>query len=739
MQKSFLIFLLFCLFSYFHSKGNHIFGGDLTYTHISGLTYKITLSLYGQCGSGTSNAFDSLPTAKPRIFIRNNNVDIANILLDIDPASIAEITPVCKQLLSYTQCTDPNSTIPGVKKFVYSKVYTLSSNLSGWQFIFDGDLGGTKAGRAISITNIQNVGNQFLYLEADLNNQSFPDNNSSTFTTIPTPFYCANKYGEYNPGAVDADNDSLFFELVPALFQGAPVTYVPGYSSTHPISVSGNNFSYNQQTGQMNFIPDIQQRSLVVNKVTEFRNGVAVGSVMREISTIVYGSCVNNPAVDTINQNQNSSNSPGNIINVCVGTNNIAFNANFSDPDGDTVTISYNGLPAGANINISNNNTPHPSFIFTWNTASVPVGLYNFYVTTVESNCPINNKRTQSFTIRIANPNIVKATILSHTNCFYKAKVRFDLVNGILPRVVTVTNGTGFTKIYYDSTGFFTDSFSVGNYHVVASFPGLPCLDGTDNFQIIDSGIYPFAPVLTEPPVYCVFDQAKQLQAVPAPGGTVHWYNINGSPLGSPPVTNPSYVHTILYLISQDVGVCHSIKDTVELIIADKPAITVINKTGTACIGDKILLQATGASTYIWLPADQILFDNNNQPYIRVIAPSSFQVIGINQFGCRDTASFNYTDILPCCNFSYPTAFTPNGDAKNDVWRPIMYGNEDTYKLLILNRWGQVVFSSEVSKEGWDGTFNGIPQEIGTYFYHLKAKCLTGQEEEHQGDFLLIR
>ena len=104
-----------------------------------------------------------------------------------------------------------------------------------------------------------------------------------------------------------------------------------------------------------------------------------------------------------------------------------------------------------------------------------------------------------------------------------------------------------------------------------------------------------------------------------------------------------------------------------------------------------------------------------------------------------DTLSFSYSNIDQCCTFSYPSAFTPNGDKRNDMWRPIMYGNHLTYELNIYNRWGMRLFHSFIPNEGWDGAYEGKPQDIGTYFYLLKAKCVAGKEEVHKGDLLLLR
>lgn len=72
-----------------------------------------------------------------------------------------------------------------------------------------------------------------------------------------------------------------------------------------------------------------------------------------------------------------------------------------------------------------------------------------------------------------------------------------------------------------------------------------------------------------------------------------------------------------------------------------------------------------------------------------------------------------------------PNAFTPNGDDKNDVWRPSVIGVEEGwYRLLIFDRWGLQVFGTDEPAQGWNGTLdNGgaeLPQDV--YVWMLKAK-----------------
>jgi gliding motility-associated-like protein len=169
------------------------------------------------------------------------------------------------------------------------------------------------------------------------------------------------------------------------------------------------------------------------------------------------------------------------------------------------------------------------------------------------------------------------------------------------------------------------------------------------------------------------------------------------------------------------------------------PQTVIVNNPDTICLGDTIYLQATGGVEYTWSPTDRILSDNEGNLFTRLMSPGSFTVRVVNEFGCVDSTSVTYSNIEPCCQYSYPNAFTPNGDGKNDGFKVITYGNSWSYKLAIYNRWGQLVFLSYDPAQYWDGTQYGKPCDAGTYFYFFNGRCVTGGTDEHQGDVTLIR
>lgn len=97
-----------------------------------------------------------------------------------------------------------------------------------------------------------------------------------------------------------------------------------------------------------------------------------------------------------------------------------------------------------------------------------------------------------------------------------------------------------------------------------------------------------------------------------------------------------------------------------------------------------------------------------------------------DQFGCSNSDSIHIT-VQECNpNVFVPTAFSPNGDKINDVWRCQGY-NISEFKLYVYNRWGQMVFFAESLEKGWDGNFEGTVCPSGAYKWVVEY---TGQVTE---------
>ena len=86
----------------FSSRASHIVGADLTYKWTSGLTYTVSVVLYGDCGPASASAFGTLPTSQPHVCVFDAATSVGTIVCTID--SFKEVTPVCPRDTNSTQC-----------------------------------------------------------------------------------------------------------------------------------------------------------------------------------------------------------------------------------------------------------------------------------------------------------------------------------------------------------------------------------------------------------------------------------------------------------------------------------------------------------------------------------------------------------------------------------------------------------------------------------------------------------
>jgi len=727
------ILLLLCLLCCnIVARATHIYGGELLYKNVSGNTYLVTLTLYGDCSAAPS-VFQSLAVATPEIAIKNNGSPF--LLIDLTLDSSKDVSPVCPSEISNTSCN--GGTLPGVVRYVYSALTVLVPS-SDWTLVYQGYLNGaTNAGRSSQITNINNPGNTIMYLEAHLNNLNGP-NSSPVYSTVPTPYYCVQTQVQYNQGALDANGDSLVYALVPAIDSFHLVTYIPPFTAAQPLSAVPNTFSFNTSNGQIGFTPDIIQHSLVVCQVSEYRNGLLVGTSEREMTFIVRDDCTGNPPTSTIVKNSITGAGTDSLTNiyVCEGAPDVAFNIQAQGQANDTIAVTYSNSLTGAVIAIQNNNTPSALINFNWNTTGIKAGVYSFFITVKDQHCPVSNTQSFAYSINIVKPNTDTAMQLSATGCVHAAKMEYDFKYGLLPRTVQVYEGNNLLRTFTDTAGKITDSLKAGKYTIKVSSPYLNC-PTFYTIVVVDSGALP------SPEEYyfsqCINDPPDSINFLPFDGASVVWHNIEGTILQGAPTPATSATGQQKWYVIQTYNICVSYADTVTVTVHDLPDIKVTTSNAPICLGNKLYLTASGGTTYKWSSTANTLFTDNEGVYANILQPDTYTVIGTDTNKCVNTASLAVDSIENCCLFSYPNTFTPNGDNINDKYHILTYGNTDAFELEIYNRYGQRVFHTFKPAEGWDGTYENKQCETGTYFFYLRAHCLTGHEEKHKGEITLYR
>ncbi len=156
--------------------------------------------------------------------------------------------------------------------------------------------------------------------------------------------------------------------------------------------------------------------------------------------------------------------------------------------------------------------------------------------------------------------------------------------------------------------------------------------------------------------------------------------------------------------------------------------------------GNSIQLYCDSEYLYTWTPNDGSLDNPNiNNPVATPSVTTTYTVYGMDKYGCRDTAQVTIT-VDSSANEHVATGFTPNGDGLNDVFRFNGGKHQKLLEMRVYNRWGEEIFYSNNREVGWDGTYKGIPADMGVYYYTIiLARPGYPENTVLKGDITLIR
>jgi gliding motility-associated-like protein len=148
---------------------------------------------------------------------------------------------------------------------------------------------------------------------------------------------------------------------------------------------------------------------------------------------------------------------------------------------------------------------------------------------------------------------------------------------------------------------------------------------------------------------------------------------------------------------------------------------------------------STGGNKHVWyLPAS--LYDTTFNWNHAFALPGNYWVklFAIDTLtGCMDSDIVNL-EVWLHENLYVPNAFSPNADGKNDFFS-IGLENITEFEVLIVNRWGQIVYQSTNPNFAWDGSFEGAPCQEDAYVYLVTAKGYHGKTFSIKGSVTLIR
>lgn len=155
--------------------------------------------------------------------------------------------------------------------------------------------------------------------------------------------------------------------------------------------------------------------------------------------------------------------------------------------------------------------------------------------------------------------------------------------------------------------------------------------------------------------------------------------------------------------------------------------------------GDSAVLEPvvsrTGNYTYNWTPATGL----NNSNLLTVTAnpnQTTTYTLTVDEVNSPCVA-IDTVRVIVSNLYLAPTQFTPNADGLNDDFTILRRPDVELLEFEIYNRWGNKVFSE--TNRGWNGTFDGKDQPVGTYIYRALLRLPDGTEQAISGDVTLIR
>lgn len=716
------IFICFVLLA-FKGKATHIVGGEIYYNYLGSNTYKITLKLYRDCLTGLA-PYDDPAT----VFIFNSSGTFIDSLVIPFPGS-----NVIPPTINNPCFTAPTNIC--VEEAIYQATITLPPIAGGYNLDYQ------RCCRNNSILNIVNPGDVGSTYMTHIPAPSLATNNSSPhYTNFPPIFICSGVPLTFDHSAFDADGDSLYYELCDpftgldptcpilgtqagtgCVMIGSPPPYstVPWqspYNSGYPLS-SSPALSIDHHTGLMTGTPNMIGQWVVGVCVSEYRNGNLINVNKRDFQFNVVD-CPNLPVATLTQQTQFCTGFNVNFTQSSLNAN--SYHWDFGDPaiTNDTSNI------ASPSWTYADTGAYTVSLIINKGTlcADTSIGVFEIYplltptFTAPAGQCFPNN----SFNFTISGTFAGNGT---HT---------WDFTSAATP---SSSNQINVSNVHYNSDGVYPVTFTISEGGCTKTL-----VDSVHVFKkpIAYFGISDDVGCAAHPIV--IKDSSTSDSPL-----SYFWSFGNGTTSTS---ANPLIIYTNpgQYTVSLNVTSSHGCADTFQLptplvVFSSPTAGFSITPTETSIFYPTVTMTdessfATGCETF-WGDGTHTAACDSTHDFL---LPGNYDVtqVVVNATGCHDTA--HHTVIIDKeFLFWIPNTFTPDGNELNEVFKPKVIGAYD-YTFLIFDRWGNKLFETHDTEEGWNGKFKGRLCENAVYVYRVYFKDdVQNKEHEYLGMVLLLK
>jgi gliding motility-associated-like protein len=601
-------FTVLCLAFPKQAKASHGAGGELIYEWITDSTYRWFFKFYRDCSGSTEPAQQTLCAWNP---CTNQTYNWPMFKYGgLIPPGVQNGTPVsagCSGPQFGTKCDVPQGNLPGYREWWYvTDPQKLIGQCDSWRF-------STFVGVRNPSLNLASQPN--FYVETYFNNLAAQGNSSPYFSIKPIPYCCINQPYAYNNGAIDPNGDSLTSEIINPL-TGSGCNVAPtniGLSNLTPAITFPSNPMQTNNTfsiginGQMNFIPTQAGAWTLTVRTKEWRNGIVIGSVMRDVQVQVLTGCSQVPTTISVPVNViGAVTLPNGNISGCVDQQ-LKFSYNMTSTDPLAILIAednHTQAITGSNTSYVNQKTNSVTGTFDWTPSMTQAGNYSFSVTLRDSTCHppgIVYTHTVTFNLQI-NP---ATEAFKDTAVCPGDPVQLSVINGGNFQWNIVSGPTGSLST---TTGASTvaSPYATTKYEVVSQQTA-QCKHNKDTVTVTTLPPPAFvspADIITCPGIPNVIDMG----ITPAPGVT---YTMQWSPtkyLSSSTSTAPTVIPlddvTYYIVIQSSDNKCRGF-DTVNVDVLD--GFKIENNDTAICDGESIQVNVTGDTryTYQWSTNDQ--------------------------------------------------------------------------------------------------------------------------------------
>lgn len=405
------------------------------------------------------------------------------------------------------------------------------------------------------------------------------------------------------------------------------------------------------------------------------------------------------------------------------------------DPVIDVTHVSCNGFDDGKITAIANGGTPSPgtpTYTYLWSdgqtnqalidsATGLSPGLY-YVIVTDDNDC-----KDTSISVLITQPAselVVTADSTDETCVMNDGTATANVYGGTTPYIYSWNNGQTTQTIA---------SLSPGNYTVDVTDANGCMLSASTSINAFDAIFLPnFSNSFSA--TICLGENVT-ISVVDNPNFTYSW---NTGQLTSTITVKPEAPRTDYILTVVDVVNCpnSSFDITATIWVTQLPIIPIATPNPIK-VGDEVELRAASAnnySIYEWTDEENIIIANSKTTLVYPEVSTTYYIMVEDANGCQ-----GHDSIRVVVGVMVYDGISPNGDGYNDFWEIEDIDRYPDAVIEVYNRWGSQLFSAKgdtYNDNKWDGTHNGEPLPMGTYYYIIN---LNNDSDLQSGAITIIR